>query len=369
MKKTRKLLITLIFLVIAAMALTTSAFAATGEATVTTYMLNVREGQGMEYTIIDVAYEGNTVMVTEDDGSGWVKVEFNGQTGYVNKLFLAFKETEEPAVTQVYTALTTTTVEPVAPAPTPAPAPVVTETANANAVVKGDGVNMRSGPSKSSSVLDVLYSGTAIRVNGICGNWYEVNYNGNTGYIKSKYVTLNGDTSVSAPTLTTVAETLTTVTETAYTEVDTAPKETVVQTPEPTPAPTATPQPVVGTISGQTIVDTAMKYIGVPYRWAGTSPEEGFDCSGLVYYCFQQNGITVNRVAQSMYYDGKAVNLNKLKPGDILLFGSSEYNIWHAGLYVGNGQFIHSPHSGASVRVESLSDQYGLHLVAARRIV
>ncbi len=111
-----------------------------------------------------------------------------------------------------------------------------------------------------------------------------------------------------------------------------------------------------------------MQYIGVPYVWAGTSPEEGFDCSGLVYYCFKVNGITVNRVAQSMYYNGKAVDLNKLKPGDILLFGSSVYNIWHAGLYVGNGQFIHSPHSGANVRVESLSDLYGMRLVAARRV-
>jgi uncharacterized protein YgiM (DUF1202 family) len=61
-------------------------------------MLNVREGKGMEYTIIDVLYKGNTVKVVKDDGSGWVKVKVNGQTGWVNKLFLDFPE--EPAVTQ-----------------------------------------------------------------------------------------------------------------------------------------------------------------------------------------------------------------------------------------------------------------------------
>ena len=371
MKKTRKLFVTLIFLVIAAMALTGSAFAATGEATVTAYMLNMREGQGMEFTIVDVAYEGNTVLVTEDDGSGWVKVNFNGQIGYMNKLFLAFKETEEPAVAQTYTAPTVTEVAASAPAPAPA---AVVATANANATVKGDGVNMRSGPNTSSSVLEVLYNGTAIRVNGICGKWYEVNYNGKTGYIKNKYVNLNGDTSVSAPTVSSVAQQAGAATETqaqaiAAVSVETKLEPAVTPAPTPTPAPTATPAPAKGSGTAQSVVDTAMKCIGVPYRWAGTSPQEGFDCSGLVYYAFQQNGITVNRVAQSMYYNGKAVNLEKLKPGDILLFGSSVYDIWHAGLYVGNGQFIHSPHSGATVRVENLSDLYGMRLVAARRVV
>ena len=112
-----------------------------------------------------------------------------------------------------------------------------------------------------------------------------------------------------------------------------------------------------------------MQYIGTPYVWAGTSPETGFDCSGFVYYVYGQNGYKLNRVAQSMYYNGKAADLDNLKAGDILLFGSSVYNIWHAGLYVGNGQFIHAPHSGASVRIDSLNDLYGMRLVSARRVV
>ena len=153
MKKKNRLLRTVVFLAVAAAMLTGSAFAATGEATVNSYMLNMREGQGMEYTIIDVAYQGNTVLVTQDDGSGWVQVSFNGQTGYMNKLFLTFKE-EEPPVSQTYTA-------PAAAAPAADP--------YANATVFGTEVNMRSGPSLTSSVVECISTGTPLRVNGACG--------------------------------------------------------------------------------------------------------------------------------------------------------------------------------------------------------
>ena len=370
MKKNRKLFTTVVFLVAAAMALSTSAFAVTGEATVNSYMLNMREGQGTEYTIIDVAYEGNTVNVLQDDGSGWVQVSFNGQTGYMNKLFLTFKETEVPPVTQVYTA-------PAASAPADDP--------YANATVFGTGVNMRSGPSLTSSVVDNISTGTPIRVNGACGAWYEVVYNGKIGYIYGDYVVMNGQSVVYTVTAATVEEPTPVYTEPATMEIN-APVETVVSTPvsvsEPvqvveTPVQTPVSQPAVSqptataynAASGQAIVNTAMQYIGTPYVWAGTSPEEGFDCSGLVYYVYGQNGYSLNRVAQNMYYNGESVDLNSMQPGDIVLFGSSVYNIWHAGIYVGNGQFIHSPHSGATVSVQSLSDTYGMRLVAARRII
>ena len=153
--------------------------------------------------------------------------------------------------------------------------------------------------------------------------------------------------------------------------------------PAATPAPAANPVTVTSTApqnnstgsshnasAGQAIVDAAMQYIGTPYVWGGESlAEGGFDCSGLVYAAYGQNGIKLNRVAQAMYYNGEAVDLNNLQPGDVLLFGSSVYNIWHAGIYVGNGVYVHSPYSGATVRTQTLSSTYGMNLVAARRLV
>ena len=382
MKKTRQLFTTVTMIVIAAMMLSTSAFAATGEATVNSHMLNMREGQGMEYTIIDVAYEGDTVYVTQDDGSGWVQVSYNGSTGYMNKLFLTSRET---VATQTYSSETVQAVQ----SASAQPASPVALTGRENATILGEGVYLRSGPSIHSPVLETLYTGTAIVAAGACGDWYEVFYNNQTGYVYGDYVVLNGNTVTYTVTAATVNEAATVYTEpttaapaqttqTVTVEVSSA-QPAAVQTPAPAataapaaiPAPTAAPANVAtvsSNVSGQAIVNTAMQYIGTPYVWAGTSPEVGFDCSGLVYYVYGQYGISLNRVAQAMYYNGTAADLNNLQPGDILLFGSSVYNIWHAGIYIGNGQFIHAPHSGAVVSTQSIAGTYGMRLVAARRI-
>ena len=194
----------------------------------------------------------------------------------------------------------------------------------------------------------------------------------NDGYkfVKWTVTDSSGTTESTANPLTKTFTSAATVTAANETTVPAATPTVAAPQPEATPKPTETPaaKPAVSA-TGQSIVDTAMKYQGIAYRWGGTSPETGFDCSGLVYYVYKQFGITLNRVAQSMYYNGKNVDLNNLQPGDILLFGSSLNNIWHAGIYIGNGQFIHSPHSGAVVSTQSIAGTYGMRLVAARRVV
>lgn len=381
MKTYKKLLSTVTFIVVAAILLTGTAFAAEGEAYVTASALNMREGSSQDYNIIDVAPQGSQVYVNYDDGNGWVQVTYNGRTGYMSAEFLTFGEA--PVVTETYTETYT------------APAPAASGSGNGS--IYGNEVRMRSGPSLESPVLTYLYTGYSIQINGACGAWYEIVYNGMTGYVYGDYVLRNGESKTYTVSVVTTNEPAVIYTEPATTEsavvveeasvqvnplagqsiFETVPEQqVVVQEPvieQPViEQPAVQPSTAVGVSSyGQAALAIAEQQLGIPYVWAGSKPETGFDCSGLVYYCYGQLGVSLNRVAQAMYYNGVDVDISdysNLQAGDILLFGSSVYNIWHAAMYVGGGTFIHAPSSGYKVSYQSLNDTYGMRLVAARRI-
>ena len=103
---------------------------------------------------------------------------------------------------------------------------------------------------------------------------------------------------------------------------------------------------------GEQIVATALKYLGVPYVWGGTTPS-GFDCSGFVQYVYAENGISIPRVTYSQQAYATPVSLSDLQPGDLVFWGSSAY---HVGIYIGDGQYIHSPAPGQCVRIQSYSE-------------
>ena len=125
-----------------------------------------------------------------------------------------------------------------------------------------------------------------------------------------------------------------------------------------------------GSGTGQNIVDYAMGFLGVPYVYGGTSPS-GFDCSGLVYYCYKQYGYSLNRTAAGLAFNGTSVSSATLQVGDIILFTSTNGSyIGHTGIYVGGGQFIHAPHTGDVVKISNLSDTYYTnHYYGARRVI
>jgi hypothetical protein len=101
------------------------------------------------------------------------------------------------------------------------------------------------------------------------------------------------------------------------------------------------------------VVEIALRYLGTPYRWAGASPS-GFDCSGFVMYVYGRVGIRLPHSSWMLWGVGKAVARKDLRPGDIVFFNGRS----HVGIYIGNGRFIHSPHTGDVVRVTRLSESW-----------
>lgn len=262
----------------------------------TTTDVNLRSGAGTDTAIMDTLPSGTAVIVEADTGSGWYKVNYSGISGYMSAEYLDFSEEME---------------------------------LSASGSVSATDVNLRSGPGTSSSIVRVTSLGEAVEILGVSGSWYRVSAGGDTGYIRSDYVSLSGGSSEDSPVA------------------------------------------VSGGSIGEQIAAFAKQFLGTPYVWAAESPEEGFDCSGLVSYCFQSFGYSTNRTAATLFNNGRAVEKSELQPGDAVFFRSdgSGY-ISHVGLYIGGGQMIHASSSAGEVVITNIedSDYYTRNYVGARRI-
>lgn len=115
----------------------------------------------------------------------------------------------------------------------------------------------------------------------------------------------------------------------------------------------------------------ALRLIGVHYRYGGTTPQTGFDCSGLVLYVLHHTTtLYVGRTAASMATEGRRVQRAELRVGDLVFFNTRGKVYSHVGIYLGGGQFIHSPSAGGRVRVEDLDDAYWhARYSGARRLI
>lgn len=119
----------------------------------------------------------------------------------------------------------------------------------------------------------------------------------------------------------------------------------------------------------KTVLQRALALLGTPYRWGGTSPDNGFDCSGLVGYVFRTIGIDLPRVSRAMANEGTPItDRSALTEGDLVFFGRRG-RVDHVGIYIGDGKFLHAPRTGRDVTVSTLSDGYwSQKYMEARRI-
>lgn len=119
----------------------------------------------------------------------------------------------------------------------------------------------------------------------------------------------------------------------------------------------------------QILLNMARQYVGVPYVWAGRSPS-GFDCSGFIYYVFDQLGYGLPRMADGQFEVGIPVSRNSLEPGDLVFFETYEPGPSHVGIYIGNDQFIHASSGAGHVTVTPLNKTYYRdRYLGARRIL
>ena len=126
--------------------------------------------------------------------------------------------------------------------------------------------------------------------------------------------------------------------------------------------------------SAARVLPTAERYLGVPYRWGGTSPKTGFDCSGFVQYVFAKHGTRLPRTSREQASSGQRLRpvWASLRPGDLVMFAEPGRRISHVAIYAGRRRIIHATGSGRRVRYDALDTKRGKwftrHLVAARRV-
>ena len=179
--------------------------------------------------------------------------------------------------------------------------------------VNSDGVNVRSDASTDSSVLATIEEDAIVTVNGLVDGWYDVTCEyGTEGYIRSDFLDLTESSS-----------------------------------------------------SNSDIAATAKQYLGTGYVYGGASPR-GFDCSGFTMYIYGQHGYSLPHTATGQWQSGlgtRVYSISELQPGDLVFFNDPSRNAGkacsHAGIYTGDGQFIHSSSSrSGGVIVSSLTSGY-----------
>jgi cell wall-associated NlpC family hydrolase len=150
---------------------------------------------------------------------------------------------------------------------------------------------------------------------------------------------------------------------------DTVPAASAPSPPPPTigpAAPTAGMPPTASAAPARYggAVAIAMRYLGVPYKWGGASPATGFDCSGFTMYVYAQLGVSLPHYTGDQWQMGTAVARSDLQPGDLVFFDG----LGHEGMYIGNNQFIHAPHTGDVVKISSITGSYAGSYMGARRL-
>ncbi|WP_236634558.1 C40 family peptidase [Exiguobacterium sp. SL-10] len=281
---------------------------------VTTANLNVRKGPGIGYALVTNIPNGTTVKATKQSGT-WVYVTYNGKSGYVSTGYLK-----------------QTTTAPSAPV-TPNAGDGGAGNASFDYVVNTPSLNVRASASTSSAVIGNVTAGQTLRVVQTSNGWHQIYIGNTTGFVAASYVKSVPKGSVTAP-----------------------------------------PSSSDGQAKSLAAIAVAKKFVGTPYIWASSNPANGgFDCSGLIYYAFNQAGYSVPRTNVATYWAGSyfGTQLSKSfvpQPGDLVFFENT-YTAGpsHMGIMINSDTFIHAGTYGLGYNTISKEPYWKSRVIGYKR--
>ena len=284
---------------------------------VTGSSVNTRKGPGTEYGKLGTLKRGTKVKYLSTCSNGWYKIEVNGSERYISNQYSSIVNGDSNNVSETVENITES------------------DTVQTVGTVTASSLNVRNGIGTSYSVKTRLKRGSVVGILNTYNNgWVRVKLSdSSTGYVSGKYLKIdNGESS----------------------DINVSESQS---------------QSTNNSKKVQQVLNIVKSQIGKPYVYGAAGPNS-FDCSGLTYYAYKQVGVYLNRTSRDQSKNGVYVSKSDLKPGDLVFFNSGTSSIKHVGIYVGDGQFIHSPSTGKSVKYENLNSSYYTRgYVTARRIL
>jgi len=308
MSKLMKMLVAMPVIVISFLLLTGIAYGETNRSgIINADSVNVREKASTSADIVCKLAKDTKVAILDQDAD-WYKVKYTEYTGWVFGEYINVKST------------------------------VV-----ATGTVSGSNVNVRSNPDISNEIITKLDKGTKIDIYEYSDNWARILVDKEIGWINLDYVTVQKDKASRS------------LTNNVRPPVNTAVED---KQEEEKKDETVVTEDSAKTEEGdlrQQVVAYAKKYLGVRYKYGGTTAK-GFDCSGFVQYVYKHFGISLERTAADQGSHGTKINKDDLAPGDLVFFDTNGglNAIEHVGIYIGDGKFIHAS-SGRSNRCVTIS--------------
>ena len=302
--------------------------------------------------------QGSTFKI-EDKAIDWVLVNSENSQGWIRfSLLQKVDETQEPVQSTAGVTGTENTEEASETTETQEPTANQTKTMYVNSQT----VNVRSNPNQTSSIVTQLPINEQVTVISEQNGWSQITFDGGEGYISSS---LLSDTRQETSRGSSTSRAEANLSNSQSGQSSQSNTESNSSTQNDSTSSSAGSSTSTSSSRGSEVLAYAMKFVGYPYVYGGSSPS-GFDCSGFTSYVYKHFGVSLSRTAAGQYSNGTAVSRANLQVGDLVMFGSP---INHVGIYAGGGRIVHAANPSRGVTTDTInSGYYNTHYVGARRI-